>query len=86
MGKGVNDRFTDGLAGRLADRIAGSVCKGVGWDTECPLQVCQLSRSSESTHVFDLKRDVASLDSARAPDDFWERRGRASVLFPDYPE
>ena len=30
----------------------------LGGDTECPLQVCQLSRSSESTHLLSLSRDV----------------------------
>ena len=42
----------------------------MGEDTECPLQVCQLSRPSESTHFPSLRRDVALLDSTRAPDDF----------------
>ena len=39
-------------------------------DTECPLQVCQLSRSSESTHFLFLRRDVVLFDSTRAPDSF----------------
>ena len=39
-------------------------------DTECPLQVCQLSRSSESTHFPSLRRDVALFDSTKAPDSF----------------
>ena len=43
-------------------------CKGKGGDTECPLQVCQLSRFSESTHVFSLRRDVSLFDSTRDPD------------------
>ena len=34
------------------------------------LQVCPLSRSSESTHFLGLRRDVALLDSTRVPDDF----------------
>ena len=34
---------------RTQDGIV-SVVKLIGGDTECPLQVCQLSRSSESTH------------------------------------
>ena len=33
-------------------------CKVIGGDTECPLQVCQLSRSSESTHFLSLRRDI----------------------------
>ena len=40
----------------------------LGGDTDCPLQVCQLSRSSESTHFRSLRRDVALFDSTRAPD------------------
>ena len=48
----------------------GSYCKVIGGDTECPLQVCQLSRSSESTHFFFLRRDVALFDSTRCPDSF----------------
>ena len=36
-------------------------CKVISGDTECPLQVCQLSRSSESTHFIFLRRDVALL-------------------------
>ena len=44
--------------------------KVIGGDTECPLQVCQLSRSSESTHFIFLGRDVALSDSTRAPDSF----------------
>ena len=39
-------------------------------DTECPLQVCQLSRSSESTHFRFLRRDVALFVSTRARDSF----------------
>ena len=42
----------------------------LGGDTECPLQVCHLSRSSESTHFLSLRRHVALLDSTRAEDDF----------------
>ena len=44
--------------------------KYIGGETECPLQVCKLSRSSESTHFLFLRRDVALLDSTRAPDSF----------------
>ena len=44
--------------------------KVIGGDTEGPLQVCQLSRSSESTHFLFLRRDVALFDSTRAPDSF----------------
>ena len=43
----------------------------LGGDTECPLQVCQLSRSSESTRNFlYLRRDVTFFNSTRAPDGF----------------
>ena len=45
-------------------------CKVTGGDTECSLQVCQLSRSSESTHFLCLRRDVALFDSTGAPDSF----------------
>ena len=45
-------------------------CKGIGGDTECPLQVCRMSRSSESTHFLCLRTDVALFDSTRAPDGF----------------
>ena len=46
------------------------ICKVIGGDTECLLQVCQLIRSSESTHFLFLRRDVALFDSTRAPDGF----------------
>ena len=45
-------------------------CKVIGGDTECPLQVSQLSRSSERTHFLFLRRHVALFDSTRAPDSF----------------
>ena len=41
-----------------------------GGHTECPLQVYQLSRSSERTHFIFLRRDVALFDSTGAPDSF----------------
>ena len=47
-----------------------AICKVIGGDTVCLLQVCQLSRSSESTHFICLRRDVALFDSTRAPDGF----------------
>ena len=40
----------------------------LGGDIECPLQVCQLGRSSERTHFLSLRRDVALFVSTRAPD------------------
>ena len=40
-------------------------CKVMGGDTECSLQVCQLSRSSESTRFLFLRRDVAILPQSR---------------------
>ena len=46
-------------------------CKSIGWGHRvCPLQVCHLSRSSESTHFLSLRRDVALFDITRAPDGF----------------
>ena len=39
-------------------------------DTECPLQVCQLIRSSESTRFRFLRIDVDFVVSTRAPDSF----------------
>ena len=45
-------------------------CRVLGGDRECPLQACQLNRSSESTQLLNLRRDVAIFDSNRAPDDF----------------
>ena len=62
----------DTMSGLMfADNFVG-ICKVIGGDTECPLQVCQLSRSSESTcsHFIFLGRDVALFDSTRAPDSF----------------
>ena len=47
-----------------------AICKAINGDTECPLQVCQLSWSSESTHFLCLRRDVALFDSTKAPDRF----------------
>ena len=44
------------------------IVKVLSGDTECPLQVCQLSRSSENTHFLSHRRDVALFDSTRAPD------------------
>ena len=35
---------------RIRTSSAAAVVRLLGGDTECPLQVCQLSRSSESTH------------------------------------
>ena len=42
----------------------------IGGGIEYPLQVCQLSRSSESTHFLFLRRDVALFDFTRAQDSF----------------
>ena len=36
-------------------------------ETECPLLVCQLSRSSESTHFLNLRRHVALFNSTQSP-------------------
>ena len=50
------------------------IVRVLGGDTECPLQVCRLSKSSESTYFLSPRRDVALLGSTRALDDFWEQR------------
>ena len=47
-----------------------ALCKVIGGDTECPLQACQLSKSSESNQFICLRRDVALFDSTRAPHSF----------------
>ena len=36
-----------------------AIVRVLGGDTECPLQVCRLSRSSEGTHFLSVGRDVA---------------------------
>ena len=50
-----------------------------------PLQVCQLSRSSESTHSLRLRRDVALFDSTRPPDSFRGRRHVPPIYFHTFP-
>ena len=62
-----------------------AICKVIGGYTECPLQVCQLSRSSESTHFLCLRRYVALFDSTRAPDGFRDRRHVPSIYFLTFP-
>ena len=62
--------FCIGDGGNADGMIRAPLCKVIGGDTECPLQVCQLSRSSESTHFLCLRRDVALFDPTRAPDSF----------------
>ena len=62
-----------------------AICKVIFGDTECPLQVCQLSRSSESTHFLFLRRDVALFDSTRAPGGFWDRRHVPPIYFLTFP-
>ena len=57
----------------------------LGVDTECPLQVYQLSRSLESTHFRFLRRDVAFFDSTRAPDSFRDRRHVPPIYFLPFP-
>ena len=62
------------------------IVRVLGGDTKCPLQVFQLSRSSESTHFISLlRRDVALLGSTRAPDGFRERRHVPPVQFLTIP-
>ena len=54
-------------------------------DTECPLQVCQLSRSSESTHFRSLRRDVALFVSTKVRDSFRDRRHVPPIYFLTFP-
>ena len=53
----------------LAELSWRACVKLIGGDTECPLQVCQLSRCSEYSLSF-LRRDVALFVSTRARDSF----------------
>ena len=57
-------------AATIACPAVDATCEVLGGDTECPLQVCQLRRSSKSTHVRFLRRDVDLFVSTRAPDSF----------------
>ena len=61
---------TEGGGMAPSQALDDAICKVIVGDTECPLQVCQLSGSSESTHFLFLRRDVALFDSTRAPDGF----------------
>ena len=58
---------------------------GLGGDAECPLQVYQLNRSSESLISLAFRRDVALLVSTRAPDDFLDRRHVSPSYFLTIP-
>ena len=58
----------------------------LGGNTECPPQVCHLSRSSESTHFLCLRRDVALFDSIKALDGFRDRRHVPPIYFLNFPE
>ena len=53
---------------------------------ECPLQVCQLSRSSESTYFLSFLRDVALFKFHQSPGWLMRSGARASDLFPDNHE
>ena len=57
----------------------------LGGDTEFPLQVCQLTRSSESAHLYSLHRGVALFDSTRAPDGFCDPRHVPPIYFLTIP-
>ena len=57
----------------------------LGGDAECPLQVCQLSRSSESTHFLSL-RSRSFIRFHQSPGWLLRSEARASDLSPDYPE
>ena len=62
-GKSLQKKTSERLEGRCHNSKSSfddAICKVIGGDTEYPLQVCQLSRSSESTHFACLRRDVAS--------------------------
>ena len=61
-------------------------CNVISGDTECPLHVCQLSRSSESTRHFFRRRYVALFDSTwQSPGYILRSEARASDLFPNCP-
>ena len=60
-------------------------CNVIGRDTECPLQVCQLSRSSESIHFLSL-RSRSFIRFHQSPGWLLRSEARASDVFPDYPE
>ena len=70
QGSSAHRRDWRNAATITSQALGDAICKVIGGDTECPLQVCQLSRSSESTHFVCLRRDVALPDSTRVPDDF----------------
>ena len=63
----------------------GGGVRVVSSDAECPLQVCQLSRSSESTHFLRLSRDAALFGSTRAPDGFCDPRYVPPTYFLTIP-
>ena len=78
-GKSIhNVRASSSISRRCRRR---HIVRVLGGDTECPLQVCQLSRSSESTQFLSLRRDVALVDSTRAPDGFWDQRHVPPIYF-----
>ena len=62
--------FRGPSAWRGVSPAVDAICKVIDGGTECPLQVCQLSRSTENTHFLSLRRDVDLFDSTRAPDSF----------------
>ena len=56
-----------------------------GGDTKCPLQVCQLSRSLESTHFLSL-RSRSFIRFHQSPGWLLRSEARASDLIPNFPE
>ena len=61
------------------------MCEVIGGNTECPLQVFQLSRSSESTHFLSLL-SRSFIRFHQSPGWLLRSEVRASNLFPDYSE
>ena len=87
------NRYEKQLSERLEERLHNSKSslrrrynvRVLGGDTECPLQVCELSRSSESFHFLSL-RSRSFIRFHQSPGWLLRSETRASDLFPDYPE
>ena len=79
--------YTDGTE-LGTQRFAADVtckCKGIGGDTECPLQFCQSSRSSASMYFLSL-RCRSSIRFHQSPGWLLKSEARASDLFLNNPE
>ena len=59
LSTGVNEEYIKVSVSLKHSTKALNIVRVVGGDTEGPLQVCHLSKSSESTHFLSLSRDVA---------------------------